>query len=162
VRTPIANLIRGQDGRGTIRVWLAELWPIPRDRLFPRHPVRPVFDILAGETVLSGQGLFSVLLIVALPIIDMALCRALVARRPGTETDGRVARVRGFVAAYESVFRRAIHIIVVVVGLLLFSRFWSLDPFAFAQQSMGGQDIELAPRNLHRAASFVHALGGGE
>ena len=138
VRTPIANLIRGQDGRGTIRGWLAELWPILATAYLLGVLFARVFDILAGETVLSGRGLFSVLLIVALPIIDMALCRALAAAA-GNEADGRVARVRGFVAAYESVFRRAIHIIVVVVGLLLFSRFWGLDPFAFAQQSMGGK-----------------------
>ena len=121
-----------------IRGWLAELWPILATAYFLGVLFARVFDILAGETVLSGQGIFSVLIVVALPIIDMALCRALAAAA-GAEVAGRVARVRGFVAAYEPVFRRAIHIVVIVVGLVLFSRFWGLDLFAFAQQSMGGK-----------------------
>ena len=138
VRTPIADLIRGQDGRGTIRGWLAELWPILATAYFLGILFARVFDILAGETVLSGEGILSVLLVVALPIVDMAMCRALAAAASG-EVGGRVARARGFVAAYESVFRSAIHIIVIVVGLVLFSRFWGLDLFAFAQKSMGGK-----------------------
>src|SRR4029077_9931620 len=52
---------------------------------------------------------------------------------------GRAARVRGFVATYEGVFKRAIHIVVAVVGLVIFSRLWGLNLFVFAQQSLGGK-----------------------
>ncbi len=45
----------------------------------------------------------------------------------------------GFVAAYEAVFRRAIHIVVVVVGLLLLAQLWDVNLFAMAQASMGGK-----------------------
>ncbi len=41
VRAPIADLIRGQDGRGTIRRLARRVVADPRDRLFPRRPVRP-------------------------------------------------------------------------------------------------------------------------
>ena len=139
VRTPIADLIRGHHGQGTIRSWLAELWPIVATAYFLGILFARVFDILAGEQVLSGKGIFSVLIVVALPIVDMALCHALAAAATTEVAEGRVARVRGLLAAYENVFRRAIHVVVIVVGLVLFSRFWGLDLFAFAQQSMGGK-----------------------
>jgi small-conductance mechanosensitive channel len=138
VRAPIAALIRGHDGHRTIRRWLAELWPIAATLYFLGILFARVFDLLAGEQVLSGDGIFSIVLVVALPIIDMALCRALAAAG-GTEVAGRGARVRSIIAEYENVFRRAIHIIVVVVGLVVFSRLWGLDLFALAQHSMGGK-----------------------
>ncbi len=47
--------------------------------------------------------------------------------------------MRGFVADYEPVFRRAIHIVVIVGGLVMFSRLWGIDVFEFAQRSMGGK-----------------------
>jgi len=139
VRKPIADLIRGEGAHGTIRHWTAELWPIVATLYFFGILFARVFDILAGEKVLSGQGIFSILLIVALPIVDMALCHALAAAAATDVAEGRVARVRGLLSAYQNVFRRAIHIVVIVVGLVLFSRFWGLDLFAFAQQSMGGK-----------------------
>ena len=139
VRTPIAELIRGQGAHGTIRYWTAELWPILATLYFLGVLFARVFDVLAGEKVLSGEGIFSVLLIAAMPIVDMALCRALAAAA-GTEVkEGRTARVRGLLHAYEGVFRRAIHIVVVVVGLVLFARLWGVNLFAYAQQSMGGK-----------------------
>ena len=140
VRVPIADLIRGKDGRGTIRGWLAELWPVLATLYFLGVLFARVFDVLAGETVLSGQGVFSIILIAAMPIVDMALCHALAAAAGGPDTaEGRVARVRGLVAGYEHTFRRAVHIVVIVVGLVLFARLWGIDLFAFAQQGMGGK-----------------------
>jgi hypothetical protein len=120
-----------------VRHWIAELWPILAT-LFLGMLFARVFDILAGERVPSGQGIFSVLLIVAMPIIDMALCRALAAAPSADVAESRVDRVRGLLHAYESVFRRAIHI-VVVVGLVIFARIWGIDLFAIAQQGMGGK-----------------------
>jgi small-conductance mechanosensitive channel len=157
VRVPIAELIRGKDGHGTIRGWLAELWPILATLYFLGVLFARIFDVLAGERVLSGQGIFSILLIAAMPIVDMALCHALAAaagtEAPGGEAAGgeavsseaggkavgRTSRVRGVVASYQSVFRRAIHIVVVVVGLVLFARLWGVNLFEFAQNSMGGK-----------------------
>jgi small-conductance mechanosensitive channel len=45
----------------------------------------------------------------------------------------------GFVAAYEAVFRRAIHIVVTVIGLFLLAELWDVNLFAVAQASMGGK-----------------------
>ncbi|HET7032848.1 MAG TPA: mechanosensitive ion channel family protein [Casimicrobiaceae bacterium] len=139
VREPIADLIRGEGARGTIRYWTAELWPHLATLYFLGVLFARVFDVLAGEEVLSGQGIFSILLLVAIPIVDMALCHALAAGAVAEVAGGRRARIHGILHAYESVFRRAIHIVVIVVGLVLFSRFWGLNLFAFAEQSMGGK-----------------------
>ena len=49
VRKPIADLIRGQHGHGTIRSWLAELWPIVATAYFLGILFARVCDILAGE-----------------------------------------------------------------------------------------------------------------
>jgi len=138
VRTPIADMIRGH-GEHAIRGWLAELWPILGTLYFLGVVFARIFDVLAGETVLSGQGIFSVLLLVAIPIVDMALCRALAAAAGTDVAEGHVARVRSLLADYEGVFRRAIHIVVVVAGLILYARVWGVDLFAFAQQGMGGK-----------------------
>jgi small-conductance mechanosensitive channel len=139
VRTPIAELIRGEGAHGTVRHWIAELWPILATLYFLGIFFARIFDMLAGERVLSGQGIFSVLLIVAMPIVDMALCHALSAGAAAEAVEGKGTRVRGLLQAYEGVVRRAIHIVVVVVGLVFFARLWGVNLFAFAQQSMGGK-----------------------
>jgi small-conductance mechanosensitive channel len=45
----------------------------------------------------------------------------------------------GLLAGYEAIFRRAIHIVVIVVGLLLIADLWQLNLFAIAQKSLGGK-----------------------
>ena len=138
VRVPIAGLIRGDGRHGAIVGWLADLWPIIATVYFVGIAVGRVSDILSGHDGTTGAGLLSVLLVVALPIVDMALCRAVAATATGAPKGGAIP-VRGIVADYEQVFRRAIHIVVAVVGLLIFARLWDLDVFALAQKSMGGK-----------------------
>jgi small-conductance mechanosensitive channel len=96
-----------------------------------------IYDILLGVPVVQGAGALSVLLVVAIPLVDMMLCRA-VAAAAATPADSRSA-MSGFIANYEAVFRRAIHIVVVVVGLLLLAYLWDVNLFAMAQASMGGK-----------------------
>ena len=96
-----------------------------------------LFDVLAGIPVTSGAGILSVLLVVALPIVDMALCRAVAAAASAPASAN--SAVPGFVAAYEQVFRRAIHIVVTVIGLFLLAYLWDVNVFAVAQASMGGK-----------------------
>ena len=137
VRAAIAGLIRG-DGRTTPVVgWLADLWPVIATVFFTAIVAARIYDILSGAPVVQGAGILSVLLVVAMPIIDMVLCRA-VAAAAAAPADARSA-VPGFVAAYEAVFRRAIHIVVIVVGLLLLAELWDVNLFAMAQASMGGK-----------------------
>ncbi len=72
-----------------------------------------------------------------MPIVDMVICRA-IAAAAAAPADAS-SPVPGFVAAYEPVFRRAVHIVVIVVGLLLLARLWDINLFAMAQASMGGK-----------------------
>jgi small-conductance mechanosensitive channel len=138
VRAPIAGLIRGEGKHGAIVGWLADLWPVIATAYFLGILIARILDILAGESGPTGEGILSVLLVIALPIVDMALCRALAAAAVSGRTR-KGDRVRGLMANYEPVFRRAIHIVVTVAGLLLFGRLWEIDVFAIAQNSLGGK-----------------------
>ena len=137
VRAPIADLIRGDGSRGTIVGWLADLWPVAATAYLIALLLGAVFNLLAGTPIATGTGFASVMLVVALPIVDMALCRALAAAAASRREDtvGMPHRI----AAYESVLRRGIHIVVVAAGALLIARLWDVDPFVVAQRSLGGK-----------------------
>lgn len=137
-RRPVAALIRGDAGHGTVIGWLADLWPLAATAYFVALFVGALFNVLAGMPSPIGLGFASVLLVVALPIVDLALCRALAAAAVGgrAREDGVAPNL---LAGYEAIFRRAIHIVVIVVGLLLVAELWQLNLFAIAQKSLGGK-----------------------
>jgi len=138
VREPVAALIRG-DGKSRVVVrWLADLWPVIATVYILGVAAGRIFDILSGEPLVLGVGLLSVVLVVTLPVVDMALCRALAAAASQPPADGG-SRMPRIVASYEPVFRRAIHIVVVVIGLIAFAHLWEFDVFALAQKSLGGK-----------------------
>ena len=137
VRVPIAAMIRGDGRHRPVVSWLADLWPVIAIVFFVGIVAARVYDILAGTPVEAGAGILSVLLVVTLPIVDMILCRAVAAGASGSTAEG--AAPSRFVAAYENVFRRAIHIVVTVVGLFLLALLWDVNLFAMAQASMGGK-----------------------
>jgi small-conductance mechanosensitive channel len=138
LRRPIADLIRGDAAPGTVVSWLADLWPVAAIAYFLALFVGSVSNILAGTPRPTGVGLASVVVVVALPIVDMLLCAALAAAAArGRGVDG--AAVPGWLAAYEPIFRHAIHIVVIVIGLLVIGQLWQLDLFALAQKSLGGR-----------------------
>ncbi len=137
VRAAIAGLIRGDGSHNAVVGWLADLWPVIAIVFFTAIVAARIYDILLGAPVMRSAGILSVLLVVFVPIVDMVLCRA-VAAAAAAPADARSA-VPGFVAAYQAVFRRAIHIVVVVVGLLLLAELWDVNLFAMAQASMGGK-----------------------
>ena len=139
VRNPIADLIRGNGDRGTVVGWLADLWPVAATAYFIALLIGGIFNVLAGTPITTGTGFASVALFVTLPIVDMALCQALHAAATRRHAEGEPAGRAGGPAAYEPIFRRAIHIVIVVAGLLLLARLWELDLFAFAQRSLGGR-----------------------
>ena len=137
VRAPIGDLIRG-DGKGNAVVnWLADLWPVIATVFFLVVVSTLIYDVLDTTYVASSGGVLTVLLIVVVPIIDLALCRAVAAaaRAPANA----MSAWPGFVATYESVFRRAIHIVVIVAGLLLMAELWDVNLFAIAQAGLGGK-----------------------
>lgn len=136
VRKPIADLIRGDTGHGSIIGWVADLWPLAAMLYFVTLYVAGVSGILAGMPGPVGLGFASVLVLIALPIVDMAMCRALAA---AAEHDTDENAPRRLLGAYEPVFRRGIHIVVAVVGLLSIAQLWQLNLFRLAQGSLGGK-----------------------
>ena len=78
-RKPIADLIRGAGNRGAVVGWLADLWPVVATAYFVALLMSGLFNVLAGAAITTGTAFASVLLFVTLPIVDMALCRALAA-----------------------------------------------------------------------------------
>jgi small-conductance mechanosensitive channel len=138
VRKPIADLIRGDGHHGAVVGWLADLWPVGATGYFAALVFGGLFNVLAGTPLTTGTGFASVLLIAALPVIDMALCHAL--RAISLEHKERLAAGQMSVLAdYEPVFRHAIHIVVVVSGLLAIAALWDLDVSGYAQRSLGGK-----------------------
>jgi moderate conductance mechanosensitive channel len=127
VRRPIAELIRGRRDPGSILARLADLWPVAATVYFLALFAGHLTGILAGMRPRTGVGAASILLLVLVPIIDLALCRALAAY-----TEPRPA-----LASYQPVFRRTIHIVTIVGGLLVFAALWDLDFFTLAQESLG-------------------------
>jgi small-conductance mechanosensitive channel len=134
VRGPIARLIRG-DGQSTIRRLLADLWPALMTAYVLGLLAVLTVEQLAGRLHVGGTGILSLLVVIALPIVDMALCRLI---------DRRAARVQphedaGSRATFVPVLRKAVHIVVTVTGLLVIVRLWDLDLMGLATRGVGAR-----------------------
>ena len=134
LRQPVADLIRGDRPHGTVIGWIGDLWPVLVTGYFLALLGGQLSDVLAGRALPMGRGIASVLVIVIAPIVDMVLRRALAAAAAPRDATGRL----GIVAAYEPIFRRGIHIVVVVVALLAIAHLWDLDLILMAQDRFGG------------------------
>lgn len=135
VRRPVADLIRGER-RNVVVFWIAELWPVAASAYLIALILGGVFNLLAGTPVPTGTGFGSVLLVIGLPIVDMALCRALAAFVT-FRTDNSEDAIGKTVVSYERIFRHAIHIVVAVVGLLMLAQLWDLNLFQLAERGLG-------------------------
>ena len=138
VRGAIAALIRPAGGVGGIRRLLADLWPVAAAAYVIAVYAGRVHAVVNGERTLAGGGILSLLILVALPIVDYALCRGLAAAAAAA-TKRRTDGAKSFVAAYEPVLRRMIHIVVVVAGLLWLADLWDVNLFTMAHQTLGGR-----------------------
>ena len=138
VRAAIAALIRPAGGANNLRRLLADLWPVAAIVYVLTVYAGRVYEIVTGQVGATGNGVLSLLILVALPVVDYALCRALAAVAHASQ-QRREASEPGFVASYEPVLRRMIHIVVVVAGLLWLADLWRLDLFTMANQTFGGR-----------------------
>jgi small-conductance mechanosensitive channel len=73
--------------------------------------------------------------LIVLPMVDLALVRALAAMKAKSAAAG--ADAAGALPAYEPVLRKAIHIVVVVVGALLLADIWSVNLMSMAERGLG-------------------------
>ena len=134
VREDVAGLIRGPGEPGAPRRILAELWPVLATAYFIVVFVALALDILA-ERPLTSRGILSLVLIIALPIVDLALVRALAAmkaRDAAAQPEGQSA-----LPVYEPVLRKAIHIVVIVAGALLLADIWAVNLMTMAERGLG-------------------------
>lgn len=137
VRKAIGDLIRRAGGNGPIANWVADLWPFAAivyvlSILFGR-----IWEAITGVPG-RGEGILSLLILVALPIVDFALSKTLVSAAAAQRTD-RPSILAGLVTSYKPVLRKLVHILVIVAGVLMLSKLWGLDLFGMAERSLGGQ-----------------------
>jgi small-conductance mechanosensitive channel len=134
VRGPIAAKIRGH-GQSAVRRLLADLWPALMTAYVLCLLVVMTVEQLAGRLHTGRAGILSLLVILAMPLMDMALCRVLDRRSARLRTD----RGPETGASFVPVLRRAVHILVTVAGLLVIANLWNLDLMGMASRGVGGR-----------------------
>jgi small-conductance mechanosensitive channel len=134
VRAPIAAKIRG-DGQSTLRRLLGDLWPALMTAYVLCLLAVLTVEQLAGRLRTGRAGILSLLVVLAMPLVDMALCRLLARRARRIQPDG-VARSG---ASFLPVLQRGIHIVVTVAGVLVIVRLWNLDLAGMATRGAGAR-----------------------
>ena len=125
-RAPIAGLIRGANP-GPLRRVLADLWPVLITAYVLVTNIAVIAERLTGQIQRSNVGILTILVIIVLPLLDMLLCRVVVARSAGREV----------VASYVPALREGVHIAVTIGGLLVIAGLWDIDLFALAARGVG-------------------------
>ena len=132
VRAPIAAKIRG-DGQSALRRLLADLWPALMTAYVLCLLVVLTVEQLAGRLRTGKAGILSLLVVLAMPLVDMALCRLLARRARRIQPDG-VARSG---ASFLPVLQRGVHIVVTAAGALVIVHLWNLDLANLATRGVG-------------------------
>jgi small-conductance mechanosensitive channel len=130
---PIAAMIRG-DGRSLLRRMLADLWAVLMTAYTLGLLVLLTLEQLGGRALAGRAGLFSLLVVIVMPLVDMALCRLLDRRTAPSGAGGLAAS-----ASFGPVLRKAVHIVVTVTGLLVIVHLWNLDLMGMATRSVGSR-----------------------
>jgi small-conductance mechanosensitive channel/phosphatidylglycerophosphate synthase len=133
VRADVARLIRGP-APGPLRRLIADGWPVLASAYLLAVVATRIWEVLTGTAGASRAPILSVVLLLALPLADMFLCRllgALLFQRAGADGSTR--------ATFEPVVRRAVHVVVSVVGLLLLADLWQVDLLNLAERGLGGR-----------------------
>ncbi len=131
VRHPIAIAIRGQDP-GTLRRVLAELWPALMTAYVLGLLVVLTVEQLGGGQRTGRAGILSLLVVIAMPIVNMAMCGLLDRRRrdaSGSGPDGETS--------FGPVLRKAVHILVTVAGVMVIVGLWDIDLMSMANRAAG-------------------------
>jgi small-conductance mechanosensitive channel len=134
VRWPIAAQIRG-DGNSTIRRVLADLWPALMTAYVLAILAIITVESLAGRVRTGRAGILSLLVVIAMPLVDLVLRRLLerqavkrwAAGRPGSQT------------SFVPVLQKAVHIVVTVAGVLMIVNLWNLDLMGLAARGVGAR-----------------------
>jgi small-conductance mechanosensitive channel len=131
IRHHVGKLIRGPEGGGPLARLFSELWPVLASAYLIVVYGVIVLDVLGGRQP-AGKGILSVLLLIALPIVDLFLARLLHAamtKRAGNQTDAALS--------YEPVVRKALHIVVALTGLVLIAGLYDVSFLSLAERGLG-------------------------
>jgi small-conductance mechanosensitive channel len=146
VRADVGGLIRGPGESSPLRRLLAEVWPALAAIYLLAVFFSRLYDMLLGDAEPNNAAIGSVVLVLVLPLADMLLCRivaaALHSRVQGAaQAPGEASTLAegGVAEGFAPVLRRAVHIVVLVSGLLMLADLWGVDPFAMAEHSLGGR-----------------------
>ena len=142
VRAPIAAKIRG-DGQSTLRRLLADLWPALMTAYVLCLLVVLTVEQLAGRLRTGRAGILSLLVVLAMPLVDMALCRLLDRRAARARPDGGAQSG----ATFRPVLRRGVHIVVTAAGVLVIVHLWNLDLVGLASPRRRGSRGRRADRH---------------
>jgi small-conductance mechanosensitive channel len=134
VRGPIAALIQGT-GQSALRRVLADLWPVLMTAYVLGLLVVLTVEQMAGRLRTGRAGVLSLLVVVVMPLADMALCR-LLGRRAARPRTGAGPEPH---ATFAPVLRQAVHIVVAVAGLLVIVGVWDLDLMDLATRGVGAR-----------------------
>ena len=139
VRQDVGAMIRGPGESSPLARLVAEIWPALATAYLLVVYLASFLDALAGRPA-EGKGILSLLLLMALPIVDLFLSRALHAvmaarAEAGAATAGKAPS--GAATSYEPVVRKAIHIVVVVTGVLMLAGLWGIDFMRLAERGLG-------------------------
>ena len=134
VRWPIAAKIRG-DGHSTIRRVLADLWPALMTTYILGILAIVTIEQLGGRVRTGRAGILSLLVVIAMPMVDMALRRLLERGAAKMGASGSPDSGTSFVP----VLRRAVHIVVTVAGVLVIVNLWNLDLMGLAARGVGAR-----------------------
>ncbi len=133
MRRPVGVLLRGPDAGPLARLF-ADLWPPLATAYLLVIFVSAIAAVLGGAQP-NPKGILSALLLVALPIVDLALGRLLhvgFARRAGESAKGAPV-----VPSYEPVVRKALHIVVAVGGVVMLAEMWDISFLRMAERGLG-------------------------
>ena len=134
VRAPIAAKIRG-DGQSALRRLLADLWPALMTAYVLCLLVVLTVEQLAGRLRTGKAGILSLVVVLAMPLVDMALCRLLDRRAGRAQPDGGARSGASFLP----VLRRGVHIVVTAAGALVIVHLWNLDLVSLATRGVGAR-----------------------
>lgn len=140
VRQDVGAMIRGPGEASPLARLVAEIWPALATAYLLVVYLASFLDALAGRPA-EGKGILSLLLLVALPIVDLFLSRALHAAMAARADNGagRAGQPPSGGTGYEPVLRKAVHIVVAVTGVLMLAGLWGIDFMRLAERGLGEQ-----------------------
>jgi small-conductance mechanosensitive channel len=134
VRHPIASIIRGDDP-GALRRVVADLWPALMTAYVVGLVVVLTVEQMAGGPHTGRAGILSLLVVIAMPLVNMALC-GLLDRRKGKDQDAPGAGSSAH-TSFGPVLRKAVHILVTVAGVMVIVNLWDIDLMGMASRAAG-------------------------